>query len=362
VDSNENNPDVHNLILAYRPLATFLAYVAADIEVRKRDGRLPQIPRPVEITRLRLLLPASGPVVELNEEVAIPVTVRAKRALEAGEAVSLSDIEPDECFLVPPEIDGNRVAFYLAISSYLGMFASFDFTPNGPEGPSTAAMKYPVGRLASISELIKSLRPDDQFENLARQNWPPGPGYFPEVLTSGLNPATPAFVDSVDRNYSARYWAKWCGFWREIGACQNRIDYVEKAVERYQSGDYISAIFVATPQIEGIIRDHLTASGVQPSTKLRKMLAQFRKLVLSRPMMFHSERFLNLIVKFIEQDVMRDAGTVSDPRQEINRHGVAHGVFTGFERRDIALKYLVLLDAVLFVVFHDRLVTNRLHQ
>jgi hypothetical protein len=49
-----------------------------------------------------------------------------------------------------------------------------------------------------------------------------------------------------------------------------------------------------------------------------------------------------------------------DPAQQVTRHGVAHGLFMGLEGRDIALKYLILLDALAYVILHDKLLTEQL--
>ena len=38
----------------------------------------------------------------------------------------------------------------------------------------------------------------------------------------------------------------------------------------------------------------------------------------------------------------------------------AGGVFTNFENRDIALKYLILLDSLAYVLLHDKLLAGTL--
>jgi hypothetical protein len=76
--------------------------------------------------------------------------------------------------------------------------------------------------------------------------------------------------------------------------------------------------------------------------------------------MFFPVAILDIILKFVERDLMRSTDQVTSPEQQVNRHGVAHGVFSGFETRGIAFKYLVLLDALAFVVFHDRMITGNL--
>jgi len=76
--------------------------------------------------------------------------------------------------------------------------------------------------------------------------------------------------------------------------------------------------------------------------------------------MLFPKHLLDLILGFIERDLMKNTDDVVDPGQQVNRHGIAHGIFAGFETRDIALKYLILLDSLAFVVFHDRLVAGTL--
>jgi hypothetical protein len=70
---------------------------------------------------------------------------------------------------------------------------------------------------------------------------------------------------------------------------------------------------------------------------------------------------LELMLSFIETGSWwRRTTKISDPAQEVNRHGIVHGVFTGFESRDIALKYLVLLDGLAYLLLHDKTLTDRL--
>ena len=68
---------------------------------------------------------------------------------------------------------------------------------------------------------------------------------------------------------------------------------------------------------------------------------------------------LELILDFLKTGTFwSDTANIGDPRQQVNRHGIVHGVFTGFEARDIALKYLVLMDALALVMLHDRIVSD----
>ena len=44
----------------------------------------------------------------------------------------------------------------------------------------------------------------------------------------------------------------------------------------------------------------------------------------------------------------------------MTRNGIAHGIFKNFENRDIALKYLILLDSLTYILLHDKLLTEKL--
>ena len=53
---------------------------------------------------------------------------------------------------------------------------------------------------------------------------------------------------------------------------------------------------------------------------------------------------LDTIFDYLESgSFWKDTRTVKDPKSIVNRHGIAHGVFTGFECEEISLKYLILL-------------------
>lgn len=114
------------------------------------------------------------------------------------------------------------------------------------------------------------------------------------------------------------------------------------------------------PEFEGVVREHLRASGVIPPRNQKPALEAFRTLILSRKVLLFSPSVLDTILTCIEKSFMGPTEDVTNPNAQINRHGLSHGIFSGFETREVALKYLILFDALAFVIFHDRLVTNRL--
>ncbi len=49
---------------------------------------------------------------------------------------------------------------------------------------------------------------------------------------------------------------------------------------------------------------------------------------------------------------------VQDPTKQVNRHGILHGLYTDFEERRIALKFLALIDSIGHVILHDKVIRN----
>ena len=364
---------VHQLLMLYRPTSQFLKmFVAPEVQRRVDRGQLTPAQLPVQVSLLRVVWQQNGPpLVEINEEVKLLTQVKSKveKHFAPGQAVTLDDIDPDECFLLPPEVEGKPASFYLSASLYLSIFTMFDFTHNAPALPGAPAesvrpMRYPIADILRVLQETKTIRPKETFALLAAWDWPPGREYYPSILlgyTSGkLIPGSAEFSEAVAVRYGADHWEVWCDFWEQTKVFPSRLLYVRDAARKFVAGDYIGAVRVAAPEFEGLMREHLRQSGITPSHNQRRCMRQFRDLVLSRPFMMFSVSLLDLILGFIERDLMRDTDDVADPALQVSRHGVAHGIFGGFETRDIALKYLILLDALAFVVFHDRFVDGKL--
>ena len=74
--------------------------------------------------------------------------------------------------------------------------------------------------------------------------------------------------------------------------------------------------------------------------------------------MFPSE-VLEIIFDYLSNgSFWKKTDTISNPLTTINRHGIAHGIYTGFESEEISLKYLILLDLLSFILLHDKMLQN----
>lgn len=210
------NTHVHDLLMLYRPMSQMLAFkIVPDVDRRLASSILRAQDLPLSVARFQILMTPAREEVQINQEVKILADTVPQRPVQAGEPLTIADIDPDHTFLVPPELDGVRAAFYLVQSFFLTVMGFFDFTPNAPDGPSPGKMRYPVVDIANAIGANDRLKPDDALKNLQKHDWPPGRLLFPNVLLAvhaGTVPGSPEFVTQVDRAYSREVWSVWCEF------------------------------------------------------------------------------------------------------------------------------------------------------
>ncbi len=107
------------------------------------------------------------------------------------------------------------------------------------------------------------------------------------------------------------------------------------------------------------MKDYLRLCGNNPPNGYIDCVRKLRSIVLSRKVVCFSRDILDSIFDYLEDgSFWKNTSTISDSTSSINRHGVVHGVFTGFESEAISMKYLMLLDALSFVILHDRMLTD----
>ena len=167
------------------------------------------------------------------------------------------------------------------------------------------------------------------------------------------------FINVVSTAYAKSYWDQRIGFWQETNFFPNRLQYLKRAVTAHFDKDYIASIYVLVPQFEGIIKDYLTSSGVTSTEKFQENADALKKLIFSRKVLMFPRNMMETIFDYLKDgSFWKHTSTVPDPQSSINRHGIAHGAFTGFECEEISLKYLILLDALSFILLHDKMLTK----
>jgi len=200
---------------------------------------------------------------------------------------------------------------------------------------------------------------------LSEHNWPPAPGYYPQVVMEmHKDPKiieTSDFLQIVTQAYSRLYWDARLSFWGETNFFPGRQQYLKRAIDAYFEKDYIASIYVLVPQFEGIVRDYLLSCGIEPEEGFKNCVEQFKKLVFSRKiLMFPREVIEDIFYYLKDGSFWAHTSKISSPTEIINRHGVLHGKFKGFECEEISLKYLILLDVVSSNILHDKMLTKAL--
>ena len=101
--------DVHSMLMTYRPMSQLLQlFVIPEVEARIAAGNIVADTLPLQLYQFRFLQGDGKNVVEINEDVHITAKVKVNRPVNAGEPLMLADVDPSECFLEPPAINGNQ--------------------------------------------------------------------------------------------------------------------------------------------------------------------------------------------------------------------------------------------------------------
>jgi hypothetical protein len=361
--------DITGELFTYRPLSQFMpTMILPAIEAKIASGSIASSALPIELQRLQILWPSSGqPIVQINGDVAINVVGTPTRSdYKLDEAIFANDVVPGSERLVPPEVDGKRVAYLLLFSSFMDFRVYFDFTPNGPEGPADSVMPlYELQELATRKAFFQVHPPEVLLARLKQLGWPPSPAYYPSLVHAMSQPGgdTPqSIATTIKAIHGPSYWARRMTLWEELKIFANRTPYVRKAIEEYLEGDYVSSVYVAVPQFEGVINDYVRGAGGTLSGRFRNDVGEFLRLIQSRKALLFPRYALTEIVDFIDSGTFWDnTSTITNQQEDVNRHGIAHGVFTGFETQELALKFIILIDCIALILLQDQVLRGVLN-
>lgn len=361
--------DISGELFTYRPLSQMIPMIVIPaIDEKVASGVISVTALPIELKRLQILWPATGrPVVQINNEVQITLEGVTRRDVKAGDPVYTTDLVPGTARLVPPTMNEIPVAYFLLFSSFMDLRLYFDFSPNASDWDSAAQRKppYDFQEFAARDNFIQAHPPMQLLTRLKQLGWPPSPTYYPSLVQAMARPGgeTPQMIASaIVAIHGPQYWTKRIALWSELKVFSMRTTYIRKAIEEYLEGDYVSAIYVAVPQFEGLINDYVRCSGGSVAGKFRETLSEFERLIESRKVLLFPRFALKLVLDFIDSgSFWNNTITISDPKREINRHGIAHGVFTDFETQELALKFLILFDCVAIILIQDQLIRGVLN-
>ncbi len=304
----------------------------------------------------------------VNDEVRIELEVKPSgNDLVPGQPVFLNEIEAESARLKAPIIDGRSASYLLMFRTFMDLFISFDFAPIDPAraGSPLPSRPFPVAALAYRERLLAEHPPQDVLVLLKESGWPPSPACYPEVVDALFSTPSADRASEVANRivglFGEDYWNRRLALWQELKLFPERFPYVSKAVQEYLAGDYISSIYVLVPQFEGLINSYVQRATGRGHLKFRAAVDEFRRIITGRKALLFPKYVLDSVLEYVYSgSFWRDTSTIVDTQMEVNRHGIAHGVFTGFQNQHLALKFILLIDCLAFILLQDNLICGTL--
>jgi hypothetical protein len=135
--------------------------------------------------------------------------------------------------------------------------------------------------------------------------------------------------------------------WQDPTSNWTQAEAEEKALAAARTTDISGELFTYRPLSQLIPTlvlpaiDVKVANGTIAPTvavRFRDTVTEFKRLIESRKVLLFPPFALTHVVDFIDSgSFWNNTSTIANPKQEVNRHGIAHGVSTGFETQELAL-------------------------
>jgi hypothetical protein len=272
---------MENNLFTFRTISDFLNHIVIpEIDNRISNGLLNNTNFPIIINQFQILWDMQNirTIVELNEEVRIQIKFKPRRpSIKTGEALTVDDMYPDECYIVNPKKNNKPCSFYICKSLFLGFTTYFNFLPNDPnyneEQFKNLNIKYNILDFDSSIKFKKVVEPYEKYKMLSNKNWPPAPNFYPKIILEYHNNPeiinNGQIVDKILQVYCYDFWKKYLDFWQVCNFFPNRLQYLEKSINCFFNKDYISSIYVLVPQFEGIIKDYLISNNIITTSNWR---------------------------------------------------------------------------------------------
>jgi hypothetical protein len=285
-------------------------------------------PRESQVDHFVAIIRKGGKATLYVNELSLTGMVSPKRAFKAGDPISKDDIAD----IHKASFDGIAfpadagIVFLVSVGWRKGLF--FDYMPLHPIDPQprTADPNRILAEVVTYLSFPERLKiTEDQWTELFRQRWFPFIGLSTDQLRAILTHATlKAPIDSLldDMVDAAR---SNCRGLRELVAAQAELrdhrETLTKALEHFETADYLSCSSMLFPRIEGILR-HLNSA-----TPERPTQANLAAAAILDPKKFRHSKSLLFPDKFHE--FLRDVYFADfDPMNvtDVSRHTVSHGV------------------------------------
>jgi hypothetical protein len=345
----------------YIAVREFVSSEDGDILIQRLEGipslilaqALPQSPGLYStIDHMLAIIDTSRTATVYINELSFMAEMQPKRDLKKGERVLFDDIADiqrlrvrfgTEPVAIPPE---TGVVLLFSHGWRKGLY--YDLGPLAPEGGQSRdydiemVLGHCFARLAFQTRLRIS---DDEWTELLRQRWFPFIGLSGSALNEVLAHVRNGWAveDLLDRIYgeTSSRLERQRSKWDNNPFFAPHAEFLKTAANHYQGRDFMSAICVLYPRIEGILRTYHLA--LSPAGKITSQ-ALVASATVANPRIQHAHSLLvpNRFSMFLGEVFFEHF----DPRnpEKLSRNTVAHGVAPAvdFNMKAATLGFLIL--------------------
>lgn len=324
----------------------------------------PLMVKPSTIDHFLAIIQPNGTGTLYINELDFHIGIHPKRDLKKGDPVSLDDIADirwmrlfhrNDVVTVPNDAG---IAFLFSHGWRKGLY--YDFYPllPGKGSPRQVDIEVLFGQLyASLAfqEMLKIS--SDEFDRLIEQRWFPFISLKKQTINKILNHVRSGWPvdDLLDQIHEevARGLPVERKKWEKNLSLNTDMELLNKAVDRFLEEDYISAISILFPRIEGILRSYHILQ--YPDQRIDQD-ALVESAIEKNPNVQHPNSLL-LPAKF-QRYLKKVFFAPFDPEnpQELSRHTVAHGVApaTVFNKKGATLGFLILEQLSYYLIPHNK--------
>ena len=337
-------------------------WIGPEVERRRTAGKLPQ---DFAIRRCLIRLPDdSVPIVEFNEEICWDALAKIPEGTQpkVGDPLLLTQVERIETVL-PPTVDGKRVAFFYLFWTGISWDLIFDANPRSRDFQSgdTSDKEWSPGPIIArsinlaVNELVVHLHDSTSAEVQKIGLWIV-PSLMPwplsEIADLCLQSKSDKALGLLRTHCTVSFLEARVNLWMARTEFSKRRTLFFDALDAHRRRQFTLSVHALVPQIEGITTDWLYEKGTQDIPwretsrfkKFRDTIAAGAKLSFT-----HERMFASMAEFVLTGPVLATFTPWVDPvRSEFpSRHLVAHGQFEeAIYNEDNSIKVFLLLDTL----------------
>ena len=282
--------------------------------------------------------------------------VKAKK-VEKGQALKKDDISGFERVKLGDIEFPNDNAYFCVLSLGWDKAYMFDFSPLDDQ--SQRKIEYDVEKFIgsyfsylSFKTIHKISDPD--WDRLLKQNWFPFFSLKFSTIESIINYVRAGWdiddlINTIELD-TLEYLHDWIPDWLKDEGLAPFVGFLERAIERHESEDYISSISIIYPKIEGLIRQEFIKDNPGKEGRKQNMLVDHitekTQHTLSSLTTYIPDRFKRYLDECYFKDFL-----ASSQNNQISRHSVAHGASSIdlYEKKESLIGLLVFSQIAQYI-------------